>query len=333
MRLLPVVSLAVWLSVAALTGEGAGGPPEALARKVSALLAAAKPDYPDPWRPRYTRPRRVVVIPGEKLSYGERLTAMALAGLANRDGPRLFIRGHFGFNADADRFWLRRLADDYGIRHSEIGLDDALEQFRSSVRGCAAIAATLRAAKPVEGQHLAVTLAWAGERAEHKVPIRPVAPIEDAREGLVLHSVWEAGKLSHNTGAEASDADAHNRTAWRTDPGKHKAGTHAVWGPYEDLPPGRYTAVFRLKAARRAEAPVARLDVYNHWLGKEGKQGIRAERTLKGTDFAAAGRYQDIALDFDRTATGKVEYRVHWPGKAAVSVDRVVILRLPIPAE
>ena len=195
--------------------------------------------------------------------------------------------------------------------------------------GRAAIAATLRAAKPVEGQHLAVTLAWAGERAEHKVPIRPVAPIEDAREGLVLHSVWEAGKLSHNTGAEASDADAHNRTAWRTDPGKHKAGTHAVWGPYEDLPPGRYTAVFRLKAARRAEAPVARLDVYNHWLGKEGKQGVRAERTLKGTDFAAAGRYQDFALDFDRTATGKVEYRVHWPGSAALAIDRVVVLRIP----
>ena len=79
---------------------------ESLTAEVRRLLSEPSPSYPDPWKPRRERPREFLVLPGEKLTYAERLTAMGLAGLANRKGPQLFIRGHFGFNADADRFWL-----------------------------------------------------------------------------------------------------------------------------------------------------------------------------------------------------------------------------------
>ncbi len=106
-----------------------------LTAKVRRLLSEPSVPLPDPWKPRRDRPREFLVVPGEKLSYAERLTAMGLAGLANRQGPRLFVRGHFGFNADADRFWIARLAEQYNMTSREIGLDQALKEFRGNVRG------------------------------------------------------------------------------------------------------------------------------------------------------------------------------------------------------
>ena len=47
----------------------------------------------------------------------------------------MFIRGHFGFNADADRFWLPGLAQAVQHGPREIGLDQALKEFRGNVRG------------------------------------------------------------------------------------------------------------------------------------------------------------------------------------------------------
>lgn len=108
---------------------------ESLTVQVRELLAEPFTPYPDPWKPRRERPKAFCVVPGEKLSYPERLTAMGLAGLANRGGSRLFIRGHFGFNADADRFWLSRLAQEYGMDHRDISLDEALKEFRDTVCG------------------------------------------------------------------------------------------------------------------------------------------------------------------------------------------------------
>jgi hypothetical protein len=128
----------------------------ALTVAVREMLAEPVTAYPAPWKPRRERPREFVVVPGEKLSYAERLTAMGLAGLANRAGPRLFVRGHFGFNADADRFWVSRLAHEYVISHREISLDDALAEFRGSIRGAVICDEQLSATEAV-----ALTLAGA----------------------------------------------------------------------------------------------------------------------------------------------------------------------------
>jgi hypothetical protein len=133
MRLRLVVTLLVLLFMSDPTkaaepskSDPTAAPIESLTAKVRALLTEPSPAYPDPWKPRRERPNEFLVLPGEKMTYAERLTAMGLAGLANRDGPRLFIRGHFGFNADADRFWLVRLAEQYGMNHREVSLDEAL---------------------------------------------------------------------------------------------------------------------------------------------------------------------------------------------------------------
>ena len=86
---------------------------------------------------------------------------------------------------------------------------------------------------------------------------------------------------------------------------------------------------FRLKAEGQGEAPVARLDVFNFWLSQEGKDGTYAQRTLRAKDLAQPGRYADFWLDFEHGRTGKVEYRVWWPGSSPLSLDRVVVFRKP----
>ena len=187
----------------------------------------------------------------------------------------------------------------------------------------------LRTNNPVGGKFLSVVLDFAGHSLEHKVPLRCLLPVEQLPKGMSLCSVWEAGRLSHNTGAAVDDPEAHGGQAWQAVPGKHPRETHLAWGPYEELPPGRYAVAFRLKAERQGEAPVARLDVFNFWLSQEGKDGTYAQRILRPKDRAQSGRYADFWLDFEHGRTGKVEYRVWWPGNSPLSLNRVVVFRKP----
>jgi hypothetical protein len=174
-----------------------------------------------------------------------------------------------------------------------------------------------------------VKLDFAGCSLERKIPVQHVPPVERLPEGLSLCSVWESERLSHNTGAATDDPDAHDRKAWQAMPGKHPKGTHIVWGPYEELPPGRYAVFFRLKAEGRGDAPVAKLDVFNFWLARESQDATYAQRTLRASDLSAPGRYTDYRIDFEHGKTGKVEYRVWWPGDSPLSVDRIVVFRRP----
>ena len=113
--------------------------------------------------------------------------------------------------------------------------------------------------------------------------------------------------------------------------GKHElpnesSEAHLAWGPYEELPPGRYAVSFRMKAKGNADASVAPLDVFSFWLSKEGKNGTYALATLRAEDLVRRGQYADYWLDFERGSTGKVEYCVWWPGSWPLSLDRVVVV-------
>jgi hypothetical protein len=180
-----------------------------------------------------------------------------------------------------------------------------------------------------EGNSIRVTLDFGGRSLTHTIPVRNVPPVDHLPEGLSLCSVWEAEGLSHNAGAAVNDPGVYGGKAWRAIPGKHHGGTHIVWGPYEDLPPGRYTAAFRLKMEGKGEAALARLDAFNFWLSGTGKNGTYAQRTLRAADLAVPGDYADYLLDFEHGGTGKVEYRVWWPGDSPLSVDRIVVFRKP----
>jgi hypothetical protein len=195
--------------------------------------------------------------------------------------------------------------------------------------GTAQVPVRFRTVNTVENKFLSLTLDFAGRTVEHKISVGYLPPVERLPEGLTLCSVWEAGRLAHNTGAAVDDPDARSGKAWQAVPGKHRGETHIVWGPYEELPPGRYSVAFRLKSAGQGNAPVARLDVFNFWSSQEGKDGMYAQRTLLAKDLAKPGRYADYWLDFEHGRTGKVEYRVWWPGRSPLSLDRVVVFRRP----
>ena len=88
--------------------------------------------------------------------------------------------------------------------------------------------------------------------------------------------------------------------------------TALVFGPYADLPPGKYRAEFILKTDRtdRAEQ-VATVDVFTH---KDGYP--RATREILGTDFAAADRYQPFAIEFESDKPLEdLEFRVQYGGR------------------
>ena len=57
-------------------GPGPSAKVESLTAAVRQLLSETSPSFPDPWKPHRERPREFRVLPGEKLSYAERLTAM-----------------------------------------------------------------------------------------------------------------------------------------------------------------------------------------------------------------------------------------------------------------
>lgn len=144
--------------------------------------------------------------------------------------------------------------------------------------------------------------------------------------------VWQGEELRHtvNSGATLSDVQAADGIAWQARVGAHQPG---VWyGPYSTLLPAGYSyrALFWLRAGRSqsaalADQVVARLDVTD--ADGEVRLGLR---DLWTSDFATIDRYTPIAVDFHVfTAPQGLEFRVAWPGKVDLALDRVEIWRLP----
>lgn len=80
--------------------------------------------------------------------------------------------------------------------------------------GTAQLPVRFRTLDTVENKFLSLTLDFAGRSVEHKITLRYLPPVERLPEGLTLCSVWEAGRLSHNTGAAVDDPQAHGGKAW-----------------------------------------------------------------------------------------------------------------------
>lgn len=93
-------------------------------------------------------------------------------------------------------------------------------------------------------------------------------------------------------------------------------------GPYVTLPSGRYAVTFRVKVSDNAGGSLVKLDV----AGQEGKD-VLAVRELSGKDFAAAGKYQDVTVEFylEPGKPWQVEFRVYRLGPAEVFVDNAYL--------
>jgi uncharacterized membrane protein len=94
--------------------------------------------------------------------------------------------------------------------------------------------------------------------------------------------------------------------------------TALVFGPYTDLPPGKYRAEFILKTDRTDLARrVATIDVFTH---RDGYP--RASREVLDTEFSAPDRYQPFALEFESDQPLEdLEFRVQYAGQGMLGLD------------
>lgn len=154
-----------------------------------------------------------------------------------------------------------------------------------------------------------------------------------ALAGMMFSNDWEwqgeASSVTVNSGAVVSDADALNGVALRGMVGTHPAG---LWyGPYTNVVPSTqpYRAYFRLKTENvNTTAEIAMLDVV-----VDGGANILGLKRVRGTDFKNANEYQEFYVDFYYTgfSTHALEFRVAYRGAASLWLDRILVVRYPIP--
>lgn len=141
----------------------------------------------------------------------------------------------------------------------------------------------------------------------------PTAAIEMVRQSA-------ATRMSHITGARIADTDASTGEAWAAHAGD-TASRHMVFGPYADLPAGRYLVLFRLKRLDSTPGPVVEIDAC-----KAGG-GPQTGRLTIDADDLPVGQYRYAALEF-RHPGGQYETRALWLGHAGIAIDDVTLLRI-----
>jgi hypothetical protein len=126
--------------------------------------------------------------------------------------------------------------------------------------------------------------------------------------------------------ADAQASGGKARMAAPADGSNHQRAdgkSGLVFGPYTDLPPGKFRVDFRLKvdATQRTER-LATVDVFTF---RDG--GVpRAVREIRGDEFGAANQYQLFDLEFETDKPLEdVEFRVQYAGHGMLWLDYVSI--------
>lgn len=150
--------------------------------------------------------------------------------------------------------------------------------------------------------------ALAGERV---VVLRRGHPRDLNRQAQRYTRSLEAEYLSHKIGHGVVDYAAQNGVAWEAS--KYERHDWVMFGPYIDLPPGRYRVGFRVKAARLKSSNAVTLEVTAR-RGIEVLGEIVLDRPTCGYEW----REVDVAL----TSAG-LEFRCWKPGYGNIRLDAV----------
>jgi hypothetical protein len=131
-------------------------------------------------------------------------------------------------------------------------------------------------------------------------------------------ALWEAEGLARRTGAVEPDPLASNAQVVAARAGRDRPG-FVTFGPYRQLPAGRFRAVFRL----RGEGATTELQV----------TAALGRRTLgaRAVSLAGGSPFQDVDVPFTLEAPASVEYRVAWDGKGWVAADSVSVVFADVP--
>ncbi len=144
---------------------------------------------------------------------------------------------------------------------------------------------------------------------------------EQATCRFFIPNVYHATALPHITGKPVLDTTIGHRVL-KAAVGQDKP--HFLnYGPYEELPAGRYQVYFRLRTNKPGSLKqIARLDV-STFVNHE-QQLILSQKEIRGKDFAGTG-YQDFTLDFTLSAFRRVEFRTWFFGNADLSIEKIVL--------
>ena len=106
--------------------------------------------------------------------------------------------------------------------------------------------------------------------------------------------------------------------------GKGVSRGFLIYGPYEDLPAGKYVAMFRMKRTSAGEGTEVIIDTV---VG--GGSPTTSTRTLSESDLPV-GKFRSFGQVFEHPG-GSIETRLQWKGSSDLAVDSVTIFRQIVP--
>ncbi|MFN4180826.1 MAG: GxGYxYP domain-containing protein, partial [Armatimonadota bacterium] len=134
---------------------------------------------------------------------------------------------------------------------------------------------------------------------------------------------WEAERdFSHQTGRKVDDPEASGNAAWEVKIGEDAPNSHALFGPYADVPAGDYVAFFRIKLL---DEPVRDFAVEVDACVEYGRRILNSFE-VADVDLVQ-GKYVQVPLAF-RSPDGKLECRVFWRGNVSLRIDKVMLFRV-----
>jgi len=132
---------------------------------------------------------------------------------------------------------------------------------------------------------------------------------------------YRAKQLMRTTGHLILDPQTGNKVA-EARQGGHAAG-YLTYGPYIQMPSGRYQARFYLKAPQTVNrGSLVNIEVTTF---ENGKVRVLSQRTIHGSDFNEPDGFQVFALPFDSTFNEALEFRTEYLGRGNIQVDKVEI--------
>ena len=130
---------------------------------------------------------------------------------------------------------------------------------------------------------------------------------------------YTAIDLSKRSGTEVPDPASISGKVWQSTPGRDLSG-YVVYGPYKQLPAGRYAAIFRIKCGA-GNGDICSIDAC---VG--GGVKLNAERRISAADIPAEA-YRSFVLEFDHPG-GPLETRINWSGNCRLDADAVLLFRI-----
>jgi hypothetical protein len=173
-----------------------------------------------------------------------------------------------------------------------------------------------------EKEKLHLTISADGKTIPYLISVQSI-PKEEILPGLPHARLQFVAKysmiaLSHLVGN--SRLSKQGDVLWHAEAGKDAAGT-LCFGPYSDLPPGRYVALYRVRRTSEGDGKFITVDTC---VG--GGKIIDASKDILGADVPE-GEFRYIPLVFKHPG-GQIETRITWPGDISLDVESVSLWKI-----